>query len=81
MSDSVNPAVWNVEGKKNAAGPKYAVNFRKSTILQLWRFQMMQHEDGEHGGECAIGERQRRSVALDYADVRMIGARAKLQRT
>jgi hypothetical protein len=49
VADPVNPAVGNIEGQDNAAGPKHTAYFRERVVLERHGFQMMHHKDGDRG--------------------------------
>src|SRR5882762_1497918 len=42
---AVQPPILNLEREENPARPEHPANLRKSTILQLVRAQMMEHQN------------------------------------
>ena len=69
MREAMEPTVCYVKGDKNSARLKHAKDFRESEILRFTRCQVVQHENGEHGGKSFVRKRQRGGVALNRFEI------------
>jgi hypothetical protein len=63
VDGAMQPAIIDFECEKVSAGTKNAMDFGKGAILQLWRAEMMNYQNGDGRRKGAVREGQRRGVA------------------
>ena len=77
---SVQPPIRNLKRQEHSSRPKHTPNFSKSEVLQLFRAQVMKHQDRDSRRKCPVRQRQRRSIPLNHRHTHAIDACTELRR-